>query len=488
MACFFGSIGAALADPVELVLRDGSFSVSGALISFDGENYQIQSEYGQLTLAADMVVCRGAACPALSASPESIALSGDGSLNSALLMPLIQSFAEHQGYSYQLSKEMPGQVTLFDPENGTALAVFALSDRNSRDAISDILEGRANLALTLRAATQEEQAALNEDMFGSLDHPQNSMVLAWQDLYLYSQPSNPNRFITMSQLVAMLGEEPGLWPLTAGIQYPAFLTGKDDQTQALQQLLRVFEPPGPMPPKGVNTPGRLTVSTDQMAQDTLVQVSLGCDQPMAPADIQAPAHPLQAPIYLIAAPKKMQNITRAFWAFLLTPEAQDAVRTLGFISRSPKKTEIHGQSGLLINAILNTDMDMRTEDLRLAVLNLNGYERMSLAFRFLEGTQIVDADSQSNLQFLKRLFVAGYFEGRDVMFVGFSDSQGSAEGNVQISLDRARAVRATIATLLDDAQLSDGFEVLGLGEGLPLACNDTAWGQNQNRRVEIWVK
>ena len=243
-----------------------------------------------------------------------------------------------------------------------------------------------------------------------------------------------------------------------------------------------------MPPKGVSTPGRLTVSTDQVAQDTLVQVSLGCDQPMAPADIQAPAHPLQAPIYLIATPKKMQNITRAFWAFLLTPEAQDSVRTLGFISRSPKKTEIHGQSGLLINAILNTDMDMRTEDLRLAVLNLNGYERMSLAFRFLEGTQIMDADSQSNLQFLKRLFVAGYFEGRDVMFVGFSDSQGSAEGNVQISLDRARAVRATIATLLDDAQLSDGFEVLGLGEGLPLACNDTAWGQNQNRRVEIWVK
>jgi phosphate transport system substrate-binding protein len=184
----------------------------------------------------------------------------------------------------------------------------------------------------------------------------------------------------------------------------------------------------------------------------------------------------------------VQSISRAFWAFLLTPEAQDAVQRLGFTSRSPEKTEIHGQSGLLINAILNTDMDMRTEDLRQAVLNLNGYERISLAFRFLEGTQIMDTGSQANFQFLKRLFVGGYFEGRKVLFVGFSDSQGSADGNVQISLDRARAVRATIATLLDDAQLSDGFEVLGLGEGLPLACNDTAWGQNQNRRVEIWVK
>jgi phosphate transport system substrate-binding protein len=133
-------------------------------------------------------------------------------------------------------------------------------------------------------------------------------------------------------------------------------------------------------------------------------------------------------------------------------------------------------------------MDMRTKDLRQAVLKLNGYERMSLAFHFLEGMQIMDAESLSNLQFFKHLFAGGYFEGRNIMFVGFSDSQGSADGNVQISLDRARAVRATIATLLEDAQLSNGFEVLGLGEGLPLACNDTAWGQNQNRRVEIWIK
>ena len=488
MACFFGSSGTAFADPVKLVLRDGSFSVSGTLTLYDGEIYQIQSEFGPLTLAAEMVICRGATCPTLSASAENVTFSGDASLNSALLMPLIQSFAEHQGYSYQLSQELAGKITLFDPNNGDARAVFTLSDRNSGDAILDILNDQAHFALTLRDATPEEQAALKKDMFGALDHPQNSLVVGWQDLYLYSQPSNPNRFITMSQLVVMLGKKPGLWPLAAGRQYPAILTGQKDQTLALKQLLRFIDDIRPMPPKGVHTPGLLTVSTDQITQDTLVQVSLGCGPQVMPAEVQTLANPLQTPIYLIAAPKKVQSISRAFWAFLLTPEAQDAVQRLGFTSRSPKKTEIHGQSGLLINAILNTDMDMRTEDLRQAVLNLNGYERISLAFRFLEGTQIMDTGSQANFQFLKRLFVGGYFEGRKVLFVGFSDSQGSADGNVQISLDRARAVRATIATLLDDAQLSDEFEVLGLGEGLPLACNDTAWGQNQNRRVEIWVK
>ena len=256
MACFFGSSGTAFADPIKLVLRDGSFSVSGTLTLYDGEIYQIQSEFGPLTLAAEMVICRGATCPTLSASAENVTFSGDASLNSALLMPLIQSFAEHQGYSYQLSQELAGKITLFDPNNGDARAVFTLSDRNSGDAILDILNDQAHFALTLRDATTEEQAALKKDMFGALDHPQNSLVVGWQDLYLYSQPNNPNSFITLCQLVAMLEGKPRLWPLTAGRQYPVFLAGQADQTLALQQLLRIFDMAKPMPPKGVNTHGR----------------------------------------------------------------------------------------------------------------------------------------------------------------------------------------------------------------------------------------
>jgi hypothetical protein len=108
-----------------------------------------------------------------------------------------------------------------------ARAVFTLSDRNSSDAILDILDDRAHFALTRRGATQEEQAALEKDMFGSLGHPQNSMVLAWQDLYLYSQPGNPNRFITMSQLVAMLrGKAHGFGHLPQASNTRCFWQGK----------------------------------------------------------------------------------------------------------------------------------------------------------------------------------------------------------------------------------------------------------------------
>ena len=32
------------------------------------------------------------------------------------------------------------------------------------------------------------------------------------------------------------------------------------------------------------------------------------------------------------------------------------------------------------------------------------------------------------------------------------------------------------------------FEVLGFGEALPMACDQVAWGQRINRRVEVWVR
>ena len=81
---------------------------------------------------------------------------------------------------------------------------------------------------------------------------------------------------------------------------------------------------------------------------------------------------------------------------------------------------------------------MRTEGLRVAMLSLHGHNRISLNFRFWEGAQVLDAGSYSNIRFLTRFIYRCHFEGREVVFVGFSDSQDSVDGNLQISLDRAR--------------------------------------------------
>lgn len=79
---------------------------------------------------------------------------------------------------------------------------------------------------------------------------------------------------------------------------------------------------------------------------------------------------------------------------------------------------MYGADELLANAILNTDDTMRTEDLRVEMLSLHGYNRMSLIFRILEGAQVLNADSYSNVRFLTDSFTVVTLRG-ERFFCGF---------------------------------------------------------------------
>jgi outer membrane protein OmpA-like peptidoglycan-associated protein len=65
---------------------------------------------------------------------------------------------------------------------------------------------------------------------------------------------------------------------------------------------------------------------------------------------------------------------------------------------------------------------------------------------------------------------------------GFTDAQGSAGYNKDLAQQRADAVKAWMS--------SNGFDagrisVNAIGEGQPVATNNTEAGREQNRRVEI---
>jgi len=73
-------------------------------------------------------------------------------------------------------------------------------------------------------------------------------------------------------------------------------------------------------------------------------------------------------------------------------------------------------------------------------------------------------------------------EGTKVIIEGHTDSRGSDEYNQQLSQQRAQAVVAALASRGIDASR---VEAVGRGKSLPVASNDTAAGQQQNRRVEL---
>lgn len=78
----------------------------------------------------------------------------------------------------------------------------------------------------------------------------------------------------------------------------------------------------------------------------------------------------------------------------------------------------------------------------------------------------------------------GEYPDRTVLIEGHTDSVGSAESNHLLSQRRAESVRSY---LVNRGVQASRLSTSGLGQGSPVASNDTATGRQQNRRVEVII-
>jgi outer membrane protein OmpA-like peptidoglycan-associated protein len=78
----------------------------------------------------------------------------------------------------------------------------------------------------------------------------------------------------------------------------------------------------------------------------------------------------------------------------------------------------------------------------------------------------------------------GEYGDRTVLIEGHTDSVGSESMNQSLSLRRADSVRSY---LVSRGVASQRLTTAGLGQGSPVASNDTATGRQQNRRVEVII-
>ena len=69
--------------------------------------------------------------------------------------------------------------------------------------------------------------------------------------------------------------------------------------------------------------------------------------------------------------------------------------------------------------------------------------------------------------------------------IGHADSTGAADYNQRLSEQRASSVGSY---LIAQGVLRDRFYIAGMGERSPIADNSTAYGRQQNRRVEILIR
>lgn len=508
-ALAFLTTSPSLAEDVVLTSRDGSVEISGTLLGFDGEFYRVDTVYGELTVDGAGVACSGPGCPMLTGFVAEVDFSGAESVGSVLLPALISGFAQREGLS--ASRDMLDEnhvaYMLRDRVTARQVALFRVRLTNTEEGFADLLADEADIVLALREAREAEVRLARDAGLGDLRARGRSRVLALDALVPVVAPDNPIDRITTPDLADVLSGEIDNWQTLGGPDASVTVHLMGAESGLAQAVVdQVLQPARAKAVESAVRHDSMEALTDAVAADPFgigvaAGAALGQVKPLALSgacglDLQAERrtvktedYPLTAPVFLYLPARRLPRIARDFLAYLRTPPAQLVIRRAGFVDQTPEEIPIDAQGNRFLNAILVGGQEVGLEELQRMVTTLQPLQRLSTTFRFEAGSSRLDAQSRSNVEQLARAFEAGQYDGRRILFVGFSDGDGPARVNRDIALRRAEAALSAVVTAAETANLSRlTLEVDAFGEAMPMACDDSSWGRQVNRRVEVWVR
>lgn len=472
---------AAMAQDVTLTARDGGLSLTGTLQGWDGEFYRIDTSYGLLTVDGQGVICDGPGCPDLTAPRIPVRIVGEADPGLALIPPLVAAFAAARGLDHAVQD---GTARLTDPATGQILADISFTPLPQDQARAELMAGRAELILS---------PGTEPDM--------GFRPLALDALVPIAAADNPVAQISSSDLARALSGEVANWAEIGGPDMPLVLHGLAPDSglqRALSDRLgrdiaaaEIHPDLGTLAAAVARDPWALGVTGRAMAGPARVlTMTDSCGFPLLPTTlaVKAEDYPLALPLHLLTPRRRLPLMAREFLEFLTLPQAQAVIAAAGYVDRDPERQPMTADGLRLINAIQGAGAETTLDDLKRLVDVMDGADRLSLTFRFEDGSSTLDAHSQGNLADLARLLQSGGFRGESLILAGFSDGSGAASANLALAQDRAAAVRAALSAAAPDLPADRLPEVMAFGEALPMACDETAAGRRLNRRVELWLR
>ncbi|MGX9352502.1 phosphate ABC transporter substrate-binding/OmpA family protein [Shimia sp. W99] len=505
--CFTGV--PVLAQDVTLKSHDGAVEITGTLLGFDGEFYRVDTVYGELTVDGTGVQCEGPGCPNLINYVADVSISGSSIMGEILMPALIEAFAIREGYSVERKSDSISRFEyhLNDETSGQKVARFRFHSSNSDEGFADLLADEADIAMSLREIRPREAQLGYEAGLGDMTEANRSRVLALDGLVPVVSSGNPVNALSLNQIARVFAGKVSNWkdlggpdaPITLHLIQPqsGLAQAVEDQLMARAKLSLA---------EGIFRHDRNLSLVSAVQRDPFsigiasyaetgntkkLTLTGGCGRALAASrrTIKTEDYPLNAPMFLYFPARRLPKLARDFLTYTRSPSAQIVIRRVGFVDQTAEEIPINLQGDRFVNAISVAGTEVSLEELQRMTRTLSSLKRLTTSFRFQTGSTRLDAQSRSNVQQLARALEAGRYDARRLVFVGFSDGEGPATANREIALKRASAVKEAVLAAAETANPERlNLEVMAFGEAMPMACDDSAWGRQVNRRVEIWVQ
>ncbi len=425
-----------------------------------------------------------AALPASDGNRPVLRIQGSNTIGAKLGPELVKGLFEAQGLHDIRSEHgaHENEQRLLARQADGRQVIVEVAAHGSGTGFTSLKDGSADLAASSRPIKDGEATALAP--LGDLRSPQSEQVIAIDGLAIIVHPSNPLTTLSVEQIAQLFSGEIDDWAALGGNPGKVHPYARDDNSGTYDTFKELVLVPGG---RALAANAQRFESSDQLSdsvssdpngigfiglpyirQAKAVAVAAGDSQPMPPSTtlIATEDYPLARRLFIYNDPHQENPWARALIDFTQSPRGQAIVDRSGFIAQTVEAVKV------------TADTQMPTDYQQLA----QQAQRLSVNFRFQEGSATLDNKAQRDLQ-----RVLDYLKQHDklqnkVVLVGFGDAKSDPERAELLSKLRAMAVRRELAR-----QGVLFREITGMGSELPVAANDQNIGRIRNRRVEVWV-
>jgi phosphate transport system substrate-binding protein len=410
-------------------------------------------------------------------------IQGSNTIGAALGPALVMGMMQHQGVQAVHSEPGDGaneQRVIGKTRQGRTVTI-EVAAHGSSTGFAALKNLSADLAASSRPIKDSELVDL--EPLGDLKSPEAEQVIAIDGLAIILNPKNPLNTLNTEQLAQIFNGEVDTWEALGGIGGPIHLYARDDQSgtyDTFKELVLRLRGKPLAPAKRFESSEQLSDAVSQDAQGIgfiglpyvrqakAVAIVDGDSQPMLPLNslIATEDYPLSRRLFFYLPPSSHNAWAKALVDFTQSSKGQAIVAANGFIAQQVQAISVEPRPSM------PADYQAIAREA----------QRLSVNFRFEEGSASLDNKARQDLQ-----RVVAYLKSHDkldkqVTLVGFGDAKNDPQRAALLSKLRAMAVRRELVR--NGVVLRD---ILGFGAQMPVAANTADEGRIKNRRVEVWV-
>lgn len=464
----------------------------------------------------------GAPAQPAPATESVVRLTGGSMLGEALIPNLGILWAKKLGLpAARLEPVAPDEhVVVAEGAEASAKMRMPIKFTGTSPGFEPFVRGQYDFWMTVRQPRESEVENLrkknvpNVPDVRQLTAPGVENVVVLDAVAVITHPSNPVQALTLAQMKDIFLGKITNWSQVGGANAPINIHAHDytvngtfeflcDRLMGISNAKKCAEAmPQPVGPRYVaneeladavagdpNGIGWVGLLARRGARP--MRIDTGCGVMLEPDTfaVKSDEYPFSRTLNLYYHPgRPLPQPARDFLTFILSPEGQSGLRSMGAIDLLPDVSPAGYAADRLdmaSNALDNGRTRIRRQDIRAFDEAIQGANRYSITFRFQPGTDAFDGRGDADLQRLADRLKDPAYANASVSLVGFSAAQGDYNENRLLSAGRAELVRDRLTKL----GVTRPIRAAGVGPAAPVACNsNNGGGTSMNARVEVWIK